>query len=51
MSTIDIDKESLFLSDDKVFYTIEGEGEYLSRGELVLNLAMILVEMSAIDWG
>jgi hypothetical protein len=28
---IDNDKETLFLSDDLVFYTIEGEGEYIGQ--------------------
>ena len=26
---MDLDKQTLILSDDKIFYTIEGEGEYV----------------------
>ena len=26
---IDCDKETLLVSDDKAFYTLEGEGEYV----------------------
>lgn len=40
MENIDIDKESLFLSDDKVFYTIEGEGEYIGRPSVFMRLSM-----------
>ena len=28
---ININKETLFLSDDLVFYTIEGEGEFIGQ--------------------
>lgn len=37
---IDIEKEFLFLSDDKIFYTIEGEGEYIGRPSVFMRLAM-----------
>ena len=37
---IDINTESLFLSDDKVFYTIEGEGEYIGRPSVFMRVAM-----------
>jgi len=37
---IDCDKETLFLSDDKVFYTIEGEGEYVGQRSLFMRMAM-----------
>jgi 7-carboxy-7-deazaguanine synthase len=40
MENIDVDKESLFLSDDKVFYTIEGEGEYVGRPSVFMRLSM-----------
>ena len=37
---LDIEKETLFLSDDKIFYTIEGEGEYVGRPSVFMRLAM-----------
>jgi 6-pyruvoyltetrahydropterin 2'-reductase len=37
---IDIDKETIFLSNDRVFYTIEGEGEYVGQPSVFLRLAM-----------
>jgi 7-carboxy-7-deazaguanine synthase len=37
---IDIDKETLFLSDDKVFYTIEGEGEFVGKPSVFMRLSM-----------
>jgi organic radical activating enzyme len=40
MSTIDINSESLFLSDDKVFYTIEGEGEYIGMPSVFMRMSM-----------
>lgn len=40
MSTIDINSETLFLSDDKVFYTIEGEGEYVGRPSVFMRMSM-----------
>ena len=27
--SVDYDKETLLVSDDKAFYTLEGEGEYV----------------------
>ena len=40
MSEIDISKEALFLSDDKVFYTIEGEGEFVGKPSVFMRLSM-----------
>lgn len=40
MSAIDIEKESLFLSDDKVFYTIEGEGEFIGKPSVFMRMSM-----------
>lgn len=40
MSDIDITKETLFLSDDKVFYTIEGEGEFVGKPSVFMRLSM-----------
>lgn len=40
MSYIDTSNETLFLSDDKVFYTIEGEGEFVGRPSVFMRLAM-----------
>jgi 7-carboxy-7-deazaguanine synthase len=37
---IDINTETLFLSDDKVFYTIEGEGEYVGVPSVFMRVAM-----------
>lgn len=37
---IDIDKETIFLSDDRVFYTLEGEGEYVGQPSVFLRVAM-----------
>jgi 6-pyruvoyltetrahydropterin 2'-reductase len=37
---IDINKETLFLSDDLVFYTIEGEGEFIGKPSVFMRLAM-----------
>jgi organic radical activating enzyme len=37
---IDINAETLFLSDDKVFYTIEGEGEYIGKPSVFMRVAM-----------
>jgi organic radical activating enzyme len=40
MNNIDIEKETLFLSDDKVFYTVEGEGEYVGQPSVFMRLSM-----------
>lgn len=37
---INIDTETLFLSDDQVFYTIEGEGEYVGQPSVFMRLSM-----------
>lgn len=37
---IDCDKETLFLSDDKIFYTIEGEGEFVGKPSVFMRLSM-----------
>ena len=37
---INIDEEYLYLSDDKVFYTIEGEGEYVGMPSVFFRLSM-----------
>ena len=37
---IDIEKESLFLSDDLLFYTLEGEGEYIGKPSVFMRLSM-----------
>jgi organic radical activating enzyme len=37
---IDINTETLFLSDDKVFYTIEGEGEYVGVPSVFMRMSM-----------
>ena len=40
MSEINIVEETLFLSDDKIFYTIEGEGEYVGQPSIFMRLSM-----------
>lgn len=37
---IDINTETLFLSDDKIFYTLEGEGELVGRPSLFMRFSM-----------
>lgn len=37
---MDLDKETLILSDDKIFYTVEGEGEYVGQRSLFMRMAM-----------
>jgi len=37
---IDNEKESLFLSDDLLFYTLEGEGEYIGKPSVFMRLSM-----------
>lgn len=40
MEKINIDTETLFLSDDKVFYTIEGEGEHVGKPSVFMRMSM-----------
>ena len=37
---IDCDTETLFLSDDLVFYTIEGEGEFIGQPSVFMRMSM-----------
>lgn len=37
---IDNDKETIFLSDDKIFYTLEGEGEWIGYPSVFMRLSM-----------
>ena len=37
---IDCDKETIFLSDDLIFYTIEGEGEYIGQPSVFMRMSM-----------
>ena len=37
---IDCDKLTLLISDDKIFYTIEGEGEYVGEPSLFFRLSL-----------
>jgi len=40
LNMIDINTETLFLSDDKVFYTLEGEGEYVGKPSVFMRMSM-----------
>lgn len=40
MSDIDCDNEALILSDDMIFYTIEGEGKYVGMRSVFMRLSM-----------
>jgi 6-pyruvoyltetrahydropterin 2'-reductase len=42
MNTVDFDSntETLFLNDDKLFYTLEGEGEYIGQPSVFMRMAM-----------
>ena len=44
---IDCDKETLFLSNDKIFYTVEGEGEYIGKPSVFMRLASCNLTCSA----
>ena len=37
---MDCDKETLIVSDDKAFYTLEGEGEYVGIPSVFFRLSM-----------
>ena len=37
---IDCEKETLILSDDLIFYTIEGEGEYIGQPSVFMRMSM-----------
>jgi organic radical activating enzyme len=37
---IDINTESLYLSDDKIFYTLEGEGEHIGKPSVFMRMSM-----------
>lgn len=36
----DLNSETLFLSDDKIFYTLEGEGEYVGQPSVFMRMSM-----------
>ena len=38
--SIDCDKETLLVSDDKAFYTLEGEGEYVGMPSVFFRMSM-----------
>ena len=37
---IDCEKETIFLSDDLIFYTLEGEGEYIGQPSVFMRMSM-----------
>lgn len=47
MSNIDINKELIYLSADKIFGTIEGEGEFVGQPSIFIRLAMCNLTCSA----
>lgn len=38
--SIDCDRETIYLSNDKLFYTIEGEGEYVGQPSVFMRMSM-----------
>jgi 7-carboxy-7-deazaguanine synthase len=38
--SIDCDSETIFLSDDLIFYTLEGEGEYIGQPSVFMRMSM-----------
>ena len=38
--SIDCDTETIFLSDDLIFYTLEGEGEYIGQPSVFMRMSM-----------
>lgn len=42
MNNLDFDpaQETIFLSDDKIFYTVEGEGEYIGQPSVFMRMSM-----------
>jgi len=40
MEEINTSTETLFLSDDKIFYTIEGEGEFVGQPSIFMRMSM-----------
>ena len=49
MNDIDINKDTLILSDDKLFYTIEGEGEYVGQPSVFMRLSMCNLTCKAFE--
>ena len=37
---IDCDKETILLSDDLLFYTVEGEGEFIGQPSVFMRMSM-----------
>ena len=37
---MDLQNETIYLSDDKLFYTLEGEGEYIGQPSVFMRLSM-----------
>jgi organic radical activating enzyme len=38
--SVDCDAETIFLSDDLIFYTLEGEGEYIGQPSVFMRMSM-----------
>jgi organic radical activating enzyme len=38
--SVDCDTETIFLSDDLIFYTLEGEGEYIGQPSVFMRMSM-----------
>jgi organic radical activating enzyme len=40
MEKVPVNNQTIFLSDDKIFYTIEGEGEHIGKPSVFMRLSM-----------
>ena len=45
----DLSEKTILLSDDKVFYTVEGEGEYFGYPSVFMRLSMCNLTISPVS--